>query len=367
MTVRVGPGRGHRLADRVEDRQRGAVELHRLAALARGDPADDVGAGAQHAPGVLGALRAGHALYDDLGVLGQPDRHVAQTPAAASSAARCAAPSIVSTRVDQRVGRRVEDPAALLGVVAVQPHDERLGDLLAALGQQGQRGDDAVGDRVAGGDAAEHVDEDAAHRRVRQHDLQAVGHHLGRGAAADVEEVGRLDPAVRLARVGDDVQSGHHQAGAVADDADLAVELDVVEVLGLGRPLQRVGRLRVLPRRVVGVAEVRVVVQRHLRVEAEHPALGRTGERVDLDQGRVLGHERLPQLDRDVDDLVGDVGRELAAGHDLAGERLVDTLDRRRWATWATFSGCSCATCSISMPPATLAMHRNVRLARSSR
>ena len=79
-----------------------------------------------------------------------------------------------------------------------------------------------------------------------------------RGAAADVEEVGRLDPAELLAGVGDHVQRGHDQAGAVADDADLAVELDVVEVLLLGRLLQRVGRGLVLERLVLGVAEVGV-------------------------------------------------------------------------------------------------------------
>jgi len=38
-----------------------------------------------------------------------------------------------------------------------------------------------------------------------------------------------------LTRVGDDVQGGHDQPGAVADDPDLpVVELDVVEVAGLG-------------------------------------------------------------------------------------------------------------------------------------
>ena len=54
-----------------------------------------------------------------------------------------------------------------------------------------------------------------------------------------------FDAAVLLAGVGDDVERGHDQAGAVADDADLAVELDVVEVLLLGLRLQRVGRARV--------------------------------------------------------------------------------------------------------------------------
>ena len=77
------------------------------------------------------------------------------------------------------------------------------------------------------------------------------------GAAADVEEVGRLDAAVPLAGVGDHVEGGHDQARAVADDADLAVELDVVEVLGLGGLLQRVDRGLVHQRLVVGVPERR--------------------------------------------------------------------------------------------------------------
>src|SRR5699024_12077053 len=44
------------------------------------------------------------------------------------------------------------------------------------------------------------------------------------GAAADVEEVRGLD-AVGLTGIRDDVEGGHDQARAVADDADLAVEL----------------------------------------------------------------------------------------------------------------------------------------------
>ena len=70
-----------------------------------------------------------------------------------------------------------------------------------------ERLDDAVGDLVAGGDPAEDVDEDAPHGGVGQDDVQPVGHHLGRGAAADVEEVGRLDAAELLTGVGDDVEA----------------------------------------------------------------------------------------------------------------------------------------------------------------
>ena len=61
-------------------------------------------------------------------------------------------------RVDalhQRVVGVGEDLSAELGVVAVEADDQRLGDLLAAVLQQLQRLDDAVGDLVAGGDAAE--------------------------------------------------------------------------------------------------------------------------------------------------------------------------------------------------------------------
>jgi len=52
-----------------------------------------------------------------------------------------------------------------------------------------------------------------------------VGHHLRGRAAAEVQEVGRLHPTVRLAGVGDHVQGGQDQAGTFADDADLPSSL----------------------------------------------------------------------------------------------------------------------------------------------
>src|SRR5450755_4089640 len=90
----------------------------------------------------------------------------------------------------------VEYPPPLGRVVAVQPHHNRVADLLTAVAEHADGRDDPVGHRVARRDAPEDVDEDAAHRRVGQHDLQAVGHHLGGGAPADVEEVGRAYPPV---------------------------------------------------------------------------------------------------------------------------------------------------------------------------
>src|SRR6202012_3951380 len=61
--------------------------------------------------------------------------------------------------LDHADGGLVEDPAALGRVVAVQPDHDRVPDLLAPFPQHADRGHDAVGHRVAGGDAAEDVDE----------------------------------------------------------------------------------------------------------------------------------------------------------------------------------------------------------------
>src|SRR5215475_14775042 len=133
-----------------------------------------------------------------------------------------------------------EDAAALRRVVAIQPDHDRMGHLLAAPGQHAKRRDDPVGDLVARRDPAEDVDKYAADRCVRQDDLQAVGHHFSRCAPADVEEVRRPDAPERLPRQGHYVQGGHDQSRAVADDADLAVELDIVQVLGPGARLERI-------------------------------------------------------------------------------------------------------------------------------
>ena len=140
---------------------------------------------------------------------------------------------------------------------------------MALVAELLQRADDAVGHRVARGDAAEHVDEHALDLAVAEDDVEAVGHHLGRGATTDVEEVGGLDAAVLLAGVGDDVQRRHDQTGAVADDADLTVELDVVEVVLLGLELERIGRVLVLELGVAGLTEVGVRVEGDLAVQRQ--------------------------------------------------------------------------------------------------
>src|SRR6476620_4345138 len=123
--------------------------------------------------------------------------------------------------LDQRVVGLFEDATTLVRVVAVETDDERLVDRVTVLRDELERLHDAVGDLVARGDATEDVHEDALHGRVAEDDLEAVGHDLRRGAATDVEEVGRLDATELLAGVGDDVERAHDQTGTVTDDADL--------------------------------------------------------------------------------------------------------------------------------------------------
>src|SRR6516162_163493 len=80
--------------------------------------------------------------------------------------------------LDHGQSRVGQDAAALRRVVAIQPDHDRVAHLLPPRGQHGQRRHDAVGNLVARGDATEHIDQHAADRGVRQHDLQAVRHHL---------------------------------------------------------------------------------------------------------------------------------------------------------------------------------------------
>ena len=85
--------------------------------------------------------------------------------------------------------------------------------------------------------------------------------------AADVEEVGR-----RAADLVDHVARAHGQAGAVGDDADLAVEADVLQALLLGQTLARVELLEAAELVPLGMAEGGVVVEGDLGVEGVDPA-----------------------------------------------------------------------------------------------
>ena len=91
----------------------------------------------------------------------------------------------------------------------------------------GERLDQPAGDLVAPRDPAEDVEEDGPDPLIGEDHLDRRGDRLGLGPAAGVEEVGR-----RAAVEGDEVERRHHEAGAVAEDPDVAVELDVGQTRG---------------------------------------------------------------------------------------------------------------------------------------
>ena len=147
----------------------------------------------------------------------------------------------------------------LLGVGADDADDHRHVPGLLGAGLE-----EATRDLVAAGDAAEDVDQDGIDLRVGQDEPQRGGDLVGAGAAADVEEVGRL-----AAGALDEVHRRHRQAGAVDHAADRAVELDegqpgLAGLLVLGRLLVGVAQL-LQP----GVAGERRVVEGDLGVEAD--------------------------------------------------------------------------------------------------
>src|SRR5690606_4675431 len=104
---------------------------------------------------------------------------------------------------------------------ALEAHDERNLETDIPDG-----GDHAFGDDVALHDAAEDVDEDALHRRIRRDDLEGGRHLLLARTAADVEEVGGFG-AIEL----DDIHGRHGKARAIDHAADIAVERDIGEIV----------------------------------------------------------------------------------------------------------------------------------------
>ena len=207
----------HRLGHRGEDRD--ALDL--LPASLGVRAAHDLGAVRLVAQAVVEPLaRRADALNHDLGRLVDEDAHVGSFPlgpvsgryalAEASATARRAASSMVGSAIS--VSDRCRPASAdRVGVGAVEAHHDGRAELDPA-----HRLDDALGHLVDPGDAAEDVDEDGLDCRVGVDHLERVGHHVGVGTAADVQEVGRAP-----ADLGHDVERRHGEPGAVGDDADV--------------------------------------------------------------------------------------------------------------------------------------------------
>ena len=200
-----------------------------------------------------------------------------------------------------------QDAPALLLIRADQADDKRHADVQRADGFQ-----HAACDFVAAGDAAEDVDQHRLDALVGQDDAQRRRNLVGLRAAADIQEVGRL-AAVEL----DDVHRGHRQPGAVDHAADLAVQVDVGEVVAPRLALAGVFLVGIAQLGNVRVAEERVVVHRNLAVQRHQLVVARDHQRVDLRQAGVHADKRPVERLRDLDEVLGQVlGNADAVGQD---------------------------------------------------
>ncbi len=171
-----------------------------------------------------------------------------------------------------------EDAAALLGLGPFQPHDQGDGETHRAAGF-----DQRIGDRCAAHDAAEDVDQHRPDARIAGQHAEGFGDLLDVGAAADVEEVGRL-AAVEL----DQVHGAHGQAGPVDQAADIAVELDVAEPCFAGPDLGRLLFGQVAEAGQLGMPEQGVVVEAHLGVQGDELVVGGQHQRVDFQEAAIV-------------------------------------------------------------------------------
>ena len=141
------------------------------------------------------------------------------------------------------------------------------------------------------------------------------------------------------ARLGDDVERRHAEPGAVAEDADVALELHVGEALLLRHLLLGVlvgGIVRARASSSCRNSALLSIVT--FESSATTSRVGGDDQRIDLDQGRVLGVEHLVQLRqhlaRVVDHVLVDPGvdrrarRRASASKPVAG--LDVALDQRR-------------------------------------
>ena len=271
----VGAGGGHRVGHGVEDRD--ALDV--LAALARGHAGHDLRAVVPVAQAVEAALAAGEALHDHLGVLVDEDGHGCLLRRWRGRRRRGAASSMVGLEISRTSGMpasaRMRRPSSAL----VPSRRMTIGARRSTRDSASTIPLATSSPRVMPPKMLMKIERT---RLVEVDDLERGRHHVGVGAAADVEEVGR--PATDLV---DDVERAHGQAGAVGDDADRTLEADVLQALVPGQALalvQLLGRRELLPLRV---AEGGVVVEADLGVEGVHLAGRLEDQRVDLGEVAV--------------------------------------------------------------------------------
>jgi hypothetical protein len=212
----------------------------------------------------------------------------------------------------------LDEALALLDVRAGQAGDDRDGLSHLLLGV-----DDALGDDVDAGHAAEDVDEDGLHVGIARDDEERVHDLVNVVGGGDIEEVRGL-AAGEL----DGVHGRHGEAGAVDETADVAIEFDeVADALLGGFDLGRILLVFIAQGLDVLVAEEGVVVDVHLGVEGEDAAVLRDDERVDLCERRIAGDEGVVERGHELRRGLHQATGEAEGEAEFAGEVLLETGD----------------------------------------
>src|SRR5699024_3500590 len=114
----------------------------------------------------------------------------------------------------------------------------------------------------------EDIDQNGLDVGARGNELERLGDPFGRSAATDIKEIGRR-AAVQL----DQVHGPHGQTGAVDHATDIAVELNVGQVVFGGFGFALVLLAGIAHGGIILVPEQRVVVEIQLAVQGDELAL----------------------------------------------------------------------------------------------
>ena len=233
------------------------------------------------------ALPPGHALTDDFRFRADENTHDTSPRGQADGLPGCAREIRGGHDIQPALSQQ---PPALLDVGTLQAHHHGHGyaDVLDRRG-------DAFGDQVAAHDTAEDVHQNRLHVGVGENDPERPRDALRRGAAAHVEEIGRLAP-VEL----DDIHGRHREAGAVHHAGDIAVQRDVIEAMGARLALVAVFLRFIPPGRQTPLAEQRAVLDIDLGVQGDQAAAGIDDQRIDFHQARIAFVEERQELLKNV-------------------------------------------------------------------
>ena len=275
MTVAFAPVFLTACGDGVEYRE----PFVNLAALAWGDPSDDVGAVFPHLLGVERSRRAGQPLNDQPGFFADEDGHY-RCPSSFAFAERATiflAPSAMSSA---EVNASPDSPRSFLPSSTFVPSKRTTNGTFSPTCFTAAITPAAI----------------VSHFMMPPKMFTKIPRTVGSAVmilnAAVTFSVVALPPTSKkvgrlAAEVLDGVHGRHRQSGAVDHASDAAVQLDEAEIIALGLGLRRLFLVEIAIAFEFMVSVERVVVEGHLAVERQDLPVLQQDQRIHLQQGSV--------------------------------------------------------------------------------